>query len=273
MAKEGTDGGSTPPIEPHPLVEALIPDPAKPRTRTVRLAGFPGRSPEPDATRLWLDLDFTQYVDVPNEAIRHSRTLDEDSGTMVWVDASATLRWGVAQSVEVQADFLGGSITDAHLGQSGAQAAAAAAGMAGAQGPGAASVDVNICAQPIPPSIACPSIGLVCQTRVSCFVTCRITCFQTCFRTCHATCFGPTCFVTCFQTCFRTCHATCFGPTCFVTCFQSCNPTCFGPTCFGVTCFVTCSPACRITQDPLLCQGNPGGLPPGPGPDPGPLGP
>lgn len=105
-----------PKIEQHPLVEALVSDPAKPPERTTKLFGLPGKSADPNATRLWFDDDLTSYVEFPNEAIRHSRELPDDEGTIVWVAADAELSYGSVTSHAAQADFLTGSITAAHLG-------------------------------------------------------------------------------------------------------------------------------------------------------------
>lgn len=99
----------------HPLVEALASDPNSPPTPATKLFGFPGPAAEADATRLWLDEDLTTYVDVPDAAILHSRTLDDDQGTYLWVDPAATLTYSSAQSHQVQADFLGGSIAARNL--------------------------------------------------------------------------------------------------------------------------------------------------------------
>jgi hypothetical protein len=99
----------------HPLVEALASDPSKPPRRATKLLGFPGPASESNATRLWFDADLTTYVDVPNEAILHSKELDEDQGTVLWVDPAATLTYSRTESHEVQADFLAGPIAQRNL--------------------------------------------------------------------------------------------------------------------------------------------------------------
>ncbi len=100
----------------HPLVEALASDPSKPPERATKLFGFPGPAADADTTRLWLDADLTTYVDVPNDAIIHSQTLENDQGTVLWVDPAAKLTYSSTQSHEVQAEFLGGSIAERNLG-------------------------------------------------------------------------------------------------------------------------------------------------------------
>lgn len=115
-----------PKLPTHPLVEALVPDPGQPADQAARLFGYPGPSSKPDATRLYLDHGLSSYVDIPNDAIRHSQTLENDQGTHVWVDPSAPLTYSTTQSHQVQADFLSGSVAQQHL------AGAAAGGGAGA---------------------------------------------------------------------------------------------------------------------------------------------
>jgi hypothetical protein len=110
---------SGPKIDPHPLVEALVPDPSQPPERTTKLFGYPGKSPDAKSTRLWLDLDLSSYVDVPDDAIRYSKTLPDDAGTIVWVVADAPLQYGSVTSHQTQADFLSGGIATAYLGAAG----------------------------------------------------------------------------------------------------------------------------------------------------------
>jgi hypothetical protein len=119
----GAGGASGGKIPTHPLVEALVPDPGEPPQRTTRLFGYPGPSTDSNATRLYLDQDLSTYVDVPNDAIRHSQTLENDQGTHVWVDPAAPLKFSTTQTHEVQADFLSGSIAQQHLGTAAAAGA------------------------------------------------------------------------------------------------------------------------------------------------------
>ena len=123
---EAGQGGG---VESHPLVKALASDPTKPPKRSTKLFGYPGPSAQSGSTRLYMDLELTSYVDVPNAAILHSQTLPDDQGTVLWVEADATLTYSTApQSHEVQAEFLSGSIAEGHLGA----AASVGGGVAGA---------------------------------------------------------------------------------------------------------------------------------------------
>ena len=118
MAQQRRSGGGKG-IPTHPLVEALASDPSKPPENATRLFGFPGPAAEPKSTRLWLDADLSSYVEVPDEAIVHSQTLDNDQGTILWVEPSATLTHSTTTSQEVQAEFLGGSIAGGNLAAAG----------------------------------------------------------------------------------------------------------------------------------------------------------
>jgi hypothetical protein len=99
----------------HPLVEALASDPNQPPRPATRLFGFPGPAADSKSTRLWLDEELSSYVDVPDDAILHSKTLDDDAGTILWVDPNATLTHSAPQAQEVQAEFLGGAIAQHNL--------------------------------------------------------------------------------------------------------------------------------------------------------------
>lgn len=102
-------------IPHHPLVEALAPDPNQPPEQATKLFGYPGPAADANSTRLWLDTDLTTYVEIPDDAIVHSQTLDNDQGTTLWVEPSATLTHSTTQSQEVQAEFLGGAIAEGNL--------------------------------------------------------------------------------------------------------------------------------------------------------------
>jgi hypothetical protein len=114
-------------IEPHPLVAALQPDPSKPPMKTVKLFGYPGTSSDSNATRLWMDSDLLNYVDVPNSAIQHSVALPDDGGTILWVSPDTQLSTTDAATV---GQFLAGSIASRHFG-----GAARADVSSGPQGP------------------------------------------------------------------------------------------------------------------------------------------
>lgn len=139
----------------HPLVAALNPDPSKPPRRTYKLFGLPGQSPNSDDTRLWLDSELTSYVDVPSDAIAHSETLDDDAGTILWVDADAPVTFGsVAQTRP--SDFLAGSLAAQHLPTAASSGAATSA-------PIPAIFSILPCGASHP---VCPTVPAICQHTV-----------------------------------------------------------------------------------------------------------
>lgn len=129
-------------LEPHPLVAALQPDPNKPPVRTVKLFGFPGKPTDAATTRLWLDTDLINYVDIPTGAIHYSTTLPDDAGSVVWVAVDAQLAYGSTAASGATADFLSGTIANQQLGR-----------MFPGGGP-----------TPIPPTVLGPCPSLPCPT-------------------------------------------------------------------------------------------------------------
>jgi len=113
MAEQRRSGGKG--IPHHPLVEALASDPNQPPEQATKLFGYPGPAANAKSTRLWLNLDLSSYVEVANDAIVHSQTLDNDQGTILWVEPGTTVTHSTTQSQEVQAEFLGGSIAEQNL--------------------------------------------------------------------------------------------------------------------------------------------------------------
>jgi hypothetical protein len=149
----------------HPLVEALASDPSKPPGRATKLFGLPGPATDADSTRLWLDDGLTTYVDVPSDAILHSQTLENDRGTVLWVDSTATLTYSSTRSQEVQADFLGGKIAERNLAASAPPPGSIAMAALSRRGP--LSIVDPPCLAPITlDQQECPSFLIDCTTPV-----------------------------------------------------------------------------------------------------------
>lgn len=270
-------------VELHPLVEAIAGDPSRPPTKTVKLFGYPGRSTDDASTRLWLDLELTSHVDVPNEAILHSQTLPDDGGTILWVSTDAKLTH--SQSTEVQADFLSGSISSGFMGQA-TDASAWLPGMgpnpAGFGWPGGAGSPPSVlgCPSlvtcPVPTIVACPPPSFVacpppsfvsCPPPPSTFCPTHLVCPPPSFLHCPSvvTCppppstFCPT-HVTCPPPSFLHCPSivlVCPPPTAFLSCPSRLCPS-VGTPCQSI-------PACPSAICPpqsLACGpgGNPGGI-------------
>ncbi len=101
-----------PDLQPDAVVEALVSDPAQGPPATTVLHGFLGKSPTEGVWRLYLTASLDEYVEIPESEIQHSETLPDSSGTTVWVSSSVSLKHVRTHAQDVQAEFLGGAITD-----------------------------------------------------------------------------------------------------------------------------------------------------------------
>jgi hypothetical protein len=145
------------------FVGQIVKDPRNP-PKTQLLVGYLGRSSEDGHTRLYLDPELNDYVEIPNEAILHTQASDDGSplgGTLVWINRAAEVIHGEAGSTRYKASFLEGRITQDYLGQ----AAAGGAGQAAAFGP--YTIPFPLCSPTAFPPFCPPSIPIWrCPTRV-----------------------------------------------------------------------------------------------------------
>jgi hypothetical protein len=121
-SKEPTDPAYQPEkpevdLTPHPLVTRLNPE-GDPPPNLVMLAGFIGPSKKPDGIRLYLDLSFNTFIDIPVAGIVSTQSVDsedENSPTRVWVHGDARL--DVVQNVSqtMEASYLRGWIARNYL--------------------------------------------------------------------------------------------------------------------------------------------------------------
>jgi hypothetical protein len=150
-----------PNLKPDPVVDALMADPTQGPPGTTVLSGYLGASPTEGVWRLYLDAGLTEYVEIPEADIMHSETLPDASGTTVWVSSSAALTHVRTQTQDVQAEFLGGAITDELL-------ASPAAAAARPIGPAPQISIAGPCVSRIqcPSTINCPSVQVICPSSV-----------------------------------------------------------------------------------------------------------
>jgi hypothetical protein len=155
----GEGGGGR--LNPHRLVRKLIPEGSTGPPNAVLLHGYPGDAPAPGRFLLWLSLDLTESVEGDDADILHNETLPDDGGELVWVRAGARLEYRHTRAADVEASFLGGAITSAHL------AAAAAPQVGAAAFPGGfAATFPPVCITRLPPCpvtvpiIACPRVSI-----------------------------------------------------------------------------------------------------------------
>src|SRR6185295_5795994 len=106
-----------PDLTPHPLVTRLNPEAEAPPDLVV-LVGFIGPSKKPDRIRLYLNLSFNAFIDIPVAGIVSTQSVDredENSPTRVWVRGEAKLEVVQAASQTIEASYLRGRIARDYL--------------------------------------------------------------------------------------------------------------------------------------------------------------
>jgi hypothetical protein len=99
------------------FVDKVVAD-AKAPPNTLLLTGFVGKAAEDGHTRLYLDPELREYVDIPNDAILHSKAIPEGSsplgGSFVWINRDAEVVHGSSIASRFKARFLEGRIATAY---------------------------------------------------------------------------------------------------------------------------------------------------------------
>src|SRR5262249_27932677 len=104
-------------LTPHPLVTRLNPE-GDPPPNLVMLVGFIGPSKKPNGIRLYLNLSFNAFVDIPVAGIVSAQSVDskdENSPTCVWVRGDAKLDVVQTVSQTMEACYLWGQISRDYL--------------------------------------------------------------------------------------------------------------------------------------------------------------
>ena len=101
------------------FVEKLVPDPSQPPVPTVVLEGLLGRSPKEDYWRLYFTSEMNRYAEFREEDVVHSEAIPKEQpplvgleATKVWIRRDAKIRYTRTESRQVQAEFLGGGLTE-----------------------------------------------------------------------------------------------------------------------------------------------------------------
>src|SRR5437588_10278796 len=166
------------------FISKIVTDPANP-PKTILLRGYLGDSSEEGHTRLYLDAQLNNYVEIPDDAILHEEDVAKDQSplgeTYVWIKQDAQVIHGEAGPQRRKSSFFEGPI---------------AAGAAGAPGLG--------------PPIGVSGVGPACPTGAQCFTP-----------ACPSG-VGPAC-PTAFP-CFPTLVCTMGGPECVVVTHIPCIP-------------------------------------------------
>jgi hypothetical protein len=107
-------------LEQDPLVDRLLPDPARNPPDVIVLTGFLGKSARDSHWRIYPTPELDEYLEVDERDIVHREPLAPDEnaigGSRLWVKASAKLVHARLLTHEAQADFLRGEIGAAGAG-------------------------------------------------------------------------------------------------------------------------------------------------------------
>ncbi len=258
------DDVGPPDLSTHPLVDKLNPGGDTPPGR-VPLIGFIGPSPKEGFIRVYRDLQFRSYYEVPRDSVHHTIPVDRedpDSPTKVLVPADTPIDVVEVTTHHVEAGFVAGNIAQGRLGFTTPPGAL----------PGPICTTLYSC-----PTAAChtPPICITLWTHHPTFCPPQqctgITTVVTCNVTCPGKCTGVTTIVTCNVTCPHGggggvgAADAAAAPLCTtaITCPSQCHP------CTGITTVVTCNVTCKDQPGPICttafscptgpCQGGAGG--------------
>jgi hypothetical protein len=113
------------PLEVHDLVDKLVKEPGLP-ANALRLVGYVGKSGSTDVIRLFLNLNFDEFVDIPRNKILHAVKAPENviefGGTYLWISRDTNIIHTRIESTKEQARFIEGAITKNYLQPSGSSA-------------------------------------------------------------------------------------------------------------------------------------------------------
>ncbi|RMH22856.1 MAG: hypothetical protein D6696_02340 [Acidobacteria bacterium] len=106
---------NAPKLDPHPLVTKMHPGDDDVAADHVHLVGYLGPAKDKDKVRLYHDLSFRSYYEIPKDAIHSCETGDEETPSRVCVAADAKLELVQTSRQKVEAGFLRGAISGQHL--------------------------------------------------------------------------------------------------------------------------------------------------------------
>jgi hypothetical protein len=171
------------------FVSKIVEDPKSP-PQTLLLSGYIGAASVPEHTRLYLDPELSDYVDIPNEAILHVAHRPPEQGPLrgsyIWIKRDAELLHAPATTARRRGTFLEGRMQQAF-------AAAAAPGPFPLTVPPAVCnpTQVGVACQHTLFPAACPqTIAPPCPTHVG--LACQHTAI---FQVCHPTVLSPPCAI------------------------------------------------------------------------------
>ena len=222
------------------FVAKIVEDPSNP-PQTLLLSGYIGTASVPDHTRLYLDPELSDYVDIPQDAILHVAHRPREQGPLrgsyLWIKRDAELLHAPATTARRRGTFLEGRM----------QRAFDAAAGAAAPAPSPVSLPAAQCPLPTLPPAACGTtqIGVLCQHTAIlqvCQNTQPIICHDTLPAICNATLSAQ-----CTTHLGLLCQQTSIQQICHPTLPAQCQ------THVGVFCQHSAVLVCPLTQ-PANCQ-------------------
>jgi hypothetical protein len=101
-----------------PLVSKVVHDPSSPKAKL--LSGYLGRSSRRGHWRVYLTLDFSEYVELAAKDILHTQALGSPnaSGSWIWVRDDAKMEHVKPDAESTGAEFLKGPIASKYIGNS-----------------------------------------------------------------------------------------------------------------------------------------------------------
>lgn len=105
-------------LEENEIVKKIVKDPGQPTNVACLGPGYIGKSQYPNMVRLWLNLTFNEYLDIPKEAIIEvvppSKEAGELGRTHIFVHGDTQITHGILQANTVQARLFEGMISRAY---------------------------------------------------------------------------------------------------------------------------------------------------------------
>lgn len=103
-------------LKADPIVGILVTDPNDPPD-VVAIAGYVGPSSRRKHSRLYLNLNFSTYVDIPDGAVEHYESLGSRNeplrGSVIWISRETATSLTVTSTSHASAGLLEGKISDA----------------------------------------------------------------------------------------------------------------------------------------------------------------
>jgi hypothetical protein len=109
--------GKRPEIHEDPLVQQLVPDPSSPGAKLF--SGYVGRGEKEGMWRLYLSLEFDEYLEFRENDLVHVETLGGEGGSQagswIWLKPDAAVEHVRGEHRGMQGEFLGGDISKKFL--------------------------------------------------------------------------------------------------------------------------------------------------------------